>query len=235
MRPILLAVTLGVALFFAGYWLGQRTAETARAVPLLGLPAVSASGSNPDPETAKAIASLSEEMQRLRESLGARSTASENRVAADGSLIELTRRTQTLEALVERLNSPRSASGSSLSPALSLRDLNTSPGYRSRAELFHDLDALLAARPPEESDDVQAWNAWTKRDRESADRWTKAHLNWSIQEIIDRYGRPDSVNNEGEGPILNFAGQEPDGSPATLLFLTRNGFVIQVYCEGKGV
>jgi hypothetical protein len=234
MRPALLAVPLGLVLFFAGLWIGHRISDAGDA-RLPEPPTSIVSVASHDQEMARSIVALGDEIRRLREEIGAQSSAAETRVPADGSLSELTRRTQTLETLVERMTSARTSSGSAISPPLSLRDLKASPGYPTRADLFRDVDGLVGQRPPEESADDQAWNAWMTSFQEAMNRWTQAQLNWSIEEVIERYGQPDSVNNDGQGPTLIIKGQEADGSPADFHFSTKNGLVVQVRANGKGI
>jgi hypothetical protein len=233
-RPSLLSLTFGIALFFAGLWIGHRMAATGNdGLPVL--PATESAAASHEQEIVQSIETLADEIRRLREEIGSRSSASDTRVPADRTLSDLTRRTQTLEALLERMIATQGASGSGHSAPLSLRDLDKSPGFPSRADLFHDADELVGSRPPEDSSDTKAWEAWVVREQAARARWTQVHTNWSIEQVVERYGQPDSVENYQSGLSLLFVGQQSDGSPATFSFSTQNGLVLQVLCEGKGL
>ncbi|MBK7641881.1 MAG: hypothetical protein IPJ19_02350 [Planctomycetes bacterium] len=73
-----------------------------------------------------------------------------------------------------------------------------------------------------------AVEAWNKSWGEAVRRWESSHLSWTAEELRSRYGDPDSIHADSEGPSYVYEGKQLDGRPASFIFQTRAGYVYDV-------
>ena len=157
----------------------------------------------------------------MRQSLAARAEPGERRELApapdlQGEIARLEQVTAQLARTVE----PKA-------PQLARpRDPATTPRAPACFDLFRELEAELAELPPK--GDEQGAERWKKDWSAAVKRWEEPHRGWTMAEVSERYGPPDALQADGEGPSYVYSLPASDGSERRFVFQSRHGLIYDV-------
>jgi hypothetical protein len=226
MRLFLAGASIAILCFLGGLLLGSRTGPAAEAqtqVPPPRLEPVVAPAT--DPELLRAIEALAADVRALRQSLAARAEPSERREVASASapapdLSGDIARLEQVAAQLARNVEPRA-------PQLARpRDPATTPRAQACFDLFRDLETVLVDLPAK--GDAQGAERWKPLWGAAVKRWEDGHRGWTMDQISERYGAPDSLQADGEGPSYVYSLPASDGGERRFVFQSRHGLIYDV-------
>jgi hypothetical protein len=229
-RKILVVSSFSVAAFLVGLWLGGSASVPAPAAALPDPGLAHAPRAEVDPEFVRSMERLGASVDALQRSLATRSAESDRREIAPANSPAPA---PDLAALVERLElaSARIAQSVSTLPAqpealASPRDPATTPRTLACLDLFRELDTFETSKPA--PGDARAGEQWKQSYGAAIKHWEDSHKGWTLAQVCERYGAPDALQADGEGPSYVYSTSAADGSTEKFVFQSRHGLIYDV-------
>ena len=224
MRLFLAGASIAIACFLGGLLLGTRARPASELQPQATppLPEQVAAPAT-DPELLRALESLAADVRALRHSLAAREQPSERRELASDSAPDLAGDIARLEQVAAQLARNVEPKAPQLARP---RDPATTPRAQACFDLFRDLESVLVDAPAK--DDAAGAERWKPIWGAAVKRWEEGHRGWTMDQVAERYGAPDSLQADGEGPSYVYSLPASDGGERRFVFQSRHGLIYDV-------
>jgi hypothetical protein len=223
MRLFLAGASIAILCFLGGLLLGTRARPVHEPQAQVLAPQREPAAPATDPELLRALDSLAADVRALRQSLAARADAGERRELASAPAPDLQGDIERLEQVAAQL----ARNAEPKAPQLARpRDPATTPRAAACFDLFLDLENVLGDLPAK--DDAQGAERWKPIWAAAVKRWENAHRGWTMDQISERYGPPDSLQADGEGPSYVYSLPASDGSERRFVFQSRHGLIYDV-------
>jgi hypothetical protein len=125
---------------------------------------------------------------------------------------------QRLTTAVEKLNGILERGGVNAGRSQASTEVTKGPGYPSLDALWQKIDSMAAGEDPDK---------WSEINTEM----TRAHLLWTNEDLVQRYGVSSSVST-GNSIILTYQRWSVDsGRPRDLCFMLNDGLILKVFAQ----
>src|SRR5690349_11921625 len=227
MRMFLAGACVAIVAFLAGLWIGSRARPAAVSEASALVPPPAAPAPATDPEVLRALAGLADDVRALRQALAVRAEPSERVELASQPAPDLESKIERLEHVAARLEVKAEAQTPQLARP---RDPATTPRAPACNDLFRELEALQEERfPPGKDTADERWTAiWNVTWGSAVKHWEESHRGWTFEQVAERYGAPDRLQADGEGPSYVYSLTASDGTEESFVFQSRHGLIYDV-------